>query len=358
MLLRCVPDGGMGRLYCVKACVLHGIGDLRYEEVPMPEPVSGEVRLKVCACGICGSDIPRVFEKGTYRFPLIPGHEFSGVVDKVGPQVDARLMGRLMAVYPLIPCRHCEQCAIGAVAQCENYDYLGSRRDGGFAEYVCAPAQNLVPVPPGLDMEEAALVEPAAVALHALGQSTPTTGSSVLIMGAGPIGLMLAMWARISGAKRVLLCDIDQAKLDFAKKQGFDLLCNPRVQGSVSNWLASAIGHGADLVIEASGSSASVEECMMAARTFGRVVLAGNPASEMAISQTAYSAILRKELKISGTWNSSPRTDWPLTLSFMAERRLKFSPLISHKVRLEQLPDAFRMMREKLEFFVKVMYVQ
>lgn len=342
----------------MKACVLHGIGDLRYGEVRMPEPLSGEVRLKISACGICGSDIPRVFEKGTYRFPLIPGHEFSGVVDKVGPDVDECLMRRSMAVFPLIPCRHCEQCAIGAVAQCENYDYLGSRRDGGFAEYVCVPVQNLVPVPPGLNMEEAALVEPAAVALHALGRLTPTTGSSVLVMGAGPIGLMLAMWAEISGAKRVLLCDVDQAKLDFAKKQGFELLCNPRMRGSVAKWLDGAIGHGADLVFDASGSAASVEECMMAARTFGRVVLVGNPASEMALSQSAYGAILRKELQIAGAWNSSPRTDWPLTLSFMAEQRLKFSPLITHRVRLEQLPEALRMMRDKLEFFVKVMYVQ
>lgn len=130
----------------MKACVLHDIGDLRLEDVPTPMPKSGEVLIRVAACGVCGSDIPRIFTKGTHRFPIIPGHEFSGVVAAVGAGVADSWKDRRVAVFPLIPCRKCAACGIGAFAQCEDYDYLGSRRDGAFAEYVVAPEWNLLPI--------------------------------------------------------------------------------------------------------------------------------------------------------------------------------------------------------------------
>ena len=170
----------------MKACVLHAIGDLRTEEVTVPVPGPGWVLVKVAACGVCGSDIPRVFEKGTYRFPLIPGHEFAGVVDAVGEGVDAARIGQRAAVFPLVPCMRCAMCAVGAYAQCADYDYLGSRCDGAFAEYVVAPEWNLVPVPDGLSLEEAAMCEPAAVAAHALRQAKIDLGATVAIFGAGP----------------------------------------------------------------------------------------------------------------------------------------------------------------------------
>jgi L-iditol 2-dehydrogenase len=117
------------------ACNLHGVGDLRYEEVPVPPLGADEVMLQVRAAGICGSDIPRVFEKGTYHFPTIPGHEFAGVISAVNPG-DESLLGKTVAVFPLIPCGKCAACQIGEYAQCADYDYYGSRRDGAFAEYI------------------------------------------------------------------------------------------------------------------------------------------------------------------------------------------------------------------------------
>ena len=125
----------------MKALNLHAVGDLRYEEVPDPVREKGEVLMKVRACGICGSDIPRIFKKGTYHFPTIPGHEFAGEI------VDAdnkELIGKRAAVFPLIPCRQCAACETGNYAQCSHYDYYGSRRDGGFAEYIAVKEWNLV----------------------------------------------------------------------------------------------------------------------------------------------------------------------------------------------------------------------
>jgi L-iditol 2-dehydrogenase len=344
----------------MKACVLHNIGDLRYEDANTPEARKGEVLVRVGACGVCGSDIPRVFTKGTYHFPTIPGHELAGVVESVGPEADPALAGKRVAIFPLIPCRECPFCEVGEYAQCTNYNYLGSRCDGGFAEFVRVPEWNLVPVPDNLPIEHAAMVEPAAVAVHALRQSGVDIGDTVAIYGAGPIGLMLAMWARAWGAGKVMLVDIDQTKLDFAKSLDFTDVYNAG-DGDAVNWINGNTELGADLVIEGSGSSIAFEQCMKSARPFGRVVLMGNPAAEMKLSQEGYWAILRKQLTLHGSWNSTysqlPRNEWLLALDCMASGKLNMEPLITHRVGLDSLLNSMEMIRDRAEFSNKVMYV-
>jgi len=345
----------------MKAQVLHNIGDLRLEELPTPMPREGEVLLRVGACGVCGSDIPRIFSKGTYRFPTIPGHEFAGTVAAVGKGVDPRLAGSRAAVFPLLPCRECGPCSVGAFAQCENYDYLGSRSDGAFAEYVRVPVWNLLPLPPDLSLEEAAMVEPAAVAAHALRRASVELGDSVLIFGAGPIGLLTALWAKASGAAKILLVDIDVERLRFARKIGLLHLLDASKAG-VSEWVRKKTEEqGADIVVEASGSAAALEQAMLCARTFGKVVLLGNPGGPMALSQDAYWAILRKELTLTGSWNSSfndvPRNEWKLAIDYMAAGKLDVKPLITHRVPLEGLWDHLLLMRDRTTFSNKIMFV-
>lgn len=344
----------------MKACVLHAVNDLRFEEVPTPEPAAGEVLLRVAACGVCGSDIPRIFEKGTYHFPTIPGHEFAGVVAAAGRGADGLRVGKRCAVFPLMPCRRCAMCAVGAYAQCANYDYLGSRSDGAFAEYVCVPEWNLLPVPDAVSLEAAAMVEPAAVAAHALRQASVDVGDSVLVFGAGPIGLLLAQWAEAWGAADVLLVDIDGERLRFAREQGVQHLFDPRT-GDVAEWARTRTGHGPDVVIEGSGSSAAFEQCMECARPFGRVVLMGNPTGEMRLSQQGYWAILRKELRVSGTWNSCytdlPRNEWQLALDFMALGKLRPEALVTHRCTLETLHAHLVMLRGRTAFANKVLCV-
>lgn len=344
----------------MKACVLHGLGDLRFEDAATPTPRPGEVLLRVGACGVCGSDIPRVFTKGTYRFPTIPGHELSGTVVSIGVGVDHTLIGKTAAVFPLIPCRRCDACEIGAYAQCADYNYLGSRCDGGFAEFVTAPVWNLVMIPEGVSLEEAAMVEPAAVAMHALRRAGIDAGDTVLILGAGPIGLLVALWARTWGAGRILLTDIEDAKLGFAQSLGFSDTHNPK-SGDLGAWLKDRSGRGADIVVEASGSSAAFEQAMGAARTFGKVVLLGNPAGAMTLSQDAYWAILRKELTVLGSWNSvysnTPRNEWKLVLDSMASDKLDVKPLITHRIGLDGLSDALVMLRDRTAFANKVLFV-
>ncbi|MDR1661787.1 MAG: alcohol dehydrogenase catalytic domain-containing protein, partial [Azoarcus sp.] len=132
----------------MKAWVLHGINDLRLEDRSLPRSGGDEALVKVEAAGICGSDIPRIFEAGAHAMPVIPGHEFAGVVVDA-PKAFPRLIGKRVGVFPLIPCMRCDSCLGGQYETCSDYDYIGSRRDGAFAEYVAAPARNLAELPEG-----------------------------------------------------------------------------------------------------------------------------------------------------------------------------------------------------------------
>ncbi|MEK0313220.1 galactitol-1-phosphate 5-dehydrogenase [Cohnella sp. 56] len=342
----------------MQAAVLHAVGDLRIEEVERPAPDRGEVLIQVKACGVCGSDIPRVFTKGTYSFPTIPGHEFAGKIVSAGEGVDPGLIGRKAAVFPLMPCRSCAPCEIGEFAQCERYDYMGSRRDGAFAEYIAVPLWNVVPAPDSLTYEELAMTEPAAVALHALRQAGIDIGDQVLISGAGPIGIMLAKWAYAWGASKVLLSDIDPAKLAFARSLGFADTVNALAEDA-AEWARRLTGRGVDVAVEGAGGSSSLEVCVKAVRSFGRVVLMGNPGGEMKLSQHGYWEIMRKQLTLKGTWNSGyaslPKNEWKLVVDAMASGRIDLLPLVTHRMPLDGLLEAMEMMRDRSAFYNKVM---
>lgn len=345
----------------MKACVLHGIGDLRVEYIQEPSPKQGEVLVKIKASGVCGSDLPRVFTKGTYHFPTIPGHEFSGQIVGLGSDVDISLLGKKVAVFPLIPCMKCEVCRIGEYGQCADYNYFGSRCDGGFAEYICVPLWNLVIVPESVSYEEAAMAEPAAVAVHALRQAGIEVGDNIAIFGAGPIGLMLGQWAQAWGVDKVILMDIDENKVSFAKEQGFEYVCNSMKQDPVE-WIKEVTGgRGVDLAVEGAGISITLEQCLFGVRPFGKVVAMGNPMGDMKLSQKGYWELLRKQLKIVGTWNSSfvsiPKNDWKLSLRAIETGKINVKPFITHRFPLDKGVEALEMMRDKKEFYHKVMFV-
>jgi len=341
----------------MKACNLHAIGDLRYEDLPLPKPSAGQVLVKVMAAGICGSDLPRVFDNGTYHFPTVPGHEFAGVIEDAE---DKTLVGKRVAVFPLVPCRKCAPCETGNYAQCENYDYYGSRCDGGFAEYIAVNEWNMIAIPDNVSYEEAAMCEPAAVAVHALSQAGINIGDTAAIFGAGPIGLILGQWAAAWGASKVFLTDIDPHKVAFAKAQGFEHVINSAEVNPIEYIKSETGGRGVDLAVEGAGVSATLEQCLFSAKAFGRVVTMGNPVADMKLSQKAYWEILRKQLKLAGTWNSSfskSQNDWETALWAMGAGKLSLKPLISHKFPLSGCNAAFNLMRDRKEFFNKVMFV-
>ena len=204
----------------MKAYNLHAVGDLRYEDLDMPCCPSGWALVEVRAAGICSSDIPRIFTKGTYHFPTVPGHEFSGVVHSVADSLSDSLVGSPVGVFPLIPCRKCASCKEHRYETCSNYDYIGSRRDGAFAEYVAVPIWNLVRLPHGISFETAAMMEPLAVALHSLKQGKLESGMNVAIVGTGMIGIAAGQWAKKLGASNVIVLGRSDAKREMVERCG------------------------------------------------------------------------------------------------------------------------------------------
>ena len=352
--------GGRTMSATMQALVLHAVGDLRLEQIPRPEPGPGEALIRVAAAGVCGSDVPRVYEHGTYSFPLVPGHEFSGTVE-AGAGDDTPQVGTRVAVKPLIPCGQCRFCHIGSYGQCIAYDYVGSRSNGAFAEYVTVPITNLVPLADNVSLIDASLSEPAAVALHALRQGGVQPGDTVAILGTGPIGMLIAQWARIWGAGQVLLIDIDQTKLDLAAQLGLGTPCNSRKGDPISWSLDITEGRGIDLVIEAAGAPATFAQALLLARPLGRVVIMGNPAGDVRLSQSTVSQLLRKQLTVRGTWNSHfaalPVDEWRVVADMLAQERLDIRSTISHRVPLSEGVAALEMMRERREPYNRVVLV-
>src|SRR5574344_3149512 len=232
----------------MKASVLYGIDDLRYvEDYSTPVLKDNEVMVKVKAAGICGSDVARVLKNGTYHFPTRRSSDLSGEICEVKDKKDDALIGKRVSVFPLKPCFECENCKQGDYEMCEHYDYLGSRCDGGFAEYVAVPKWNLCFLPDCISFESAAMFEPSSVAMHALRRSGLKIGDSIAIVGPGTIGIILCQLAKIAGAGQVFLIGRSKEKLDFARKMGVEDVFNSS-KGDVVTWLKErTAGAGVDV---------------------------------------------------------------------------------------------------------------
>jgi len=326
----------------MKAAVLYAPGDLRVEDVPKPEPPGkGEVIIKVMAAGICGSDIERVLSKGTYHFPCIPGHEFCGVVHEIGPGTDGVSVGDRVSVAPIIPCFVCEPCQRGDYGLCEDYDYIGSRRDGAFAEYVKAPAMNLVPMPANVSFAEGAAIEPAAVALHGMMRVGVRAGDTVTVFGSGAVGLFAIQFAKIMGAGKVIAVDIDEKKLENAKEAGADEVINSKGSDPVAVVSEITGGRLSDVCVESAGVNITQEQCILAAGKGGSILFLGNTFHDVVLPQETFWRITRCELTAVGSWNSFsapfPGREWKTVLEYLSDGRFKVSPFVSHTIALDDL---------------------
>lgn len=334
----------------MKAYNLCALNNLQYQEVKYPDCPKGWSIVKVKAVGICSSDIPRIYTKGTYHFPIIPGHEFSGRVEAVSDEENQHLVGKKVSVFPLIPCRKCTQCKTRHYEMCENYDYIGSRRDGAFAEYVAVPVWNLVELDENVDFKEAAMMEPLAVALHAIKQSGLKEGNSFAVVGTGMIAFAAAQWAKKKGAASVTIFGRSEAKRELVEKIG-----------KVEYRIAGANTGGFDVVLEAVGTPNAIEQSIKYTKPGGTLVLMGNPSGNIEMKQDVYWRILRKQLKLIGTWNSSYESgkecDWTEVRKALENKQIQAKNLISHTYPAERLIDGLELMRSHQEPYCKVMVV-
>lgn len=333
----------------MKAYSLHAVNDLRYEDVGMPSLPNDEwCIIKVHAAGICSSDIPRIFTKGTYHFPTIPGHEFSGEVFSVANDKYKDLIGQRYGIFPLIPCRHCEQCQKKNYEMCAHYDYLGSRRDGGFAEYVAVPIWNLIKLPKTVSYVQAAMLEPLSVALHAIKRGAVTEGQEVGIVGTGMIGIGAGLWAKMKGAANVKIIGRSEGKRKLVESMGLDYIDSSKDE----------IGDY-DFVLEAVGSPSSISQAIDIARPGSTVLLMGNPSGDILLPQDIYWRILRKQLSVKGTWNSkydgNNPSDWTEAVNAIASNKIDVLSMVSHRFNQQDLKEGLNLMYEHKEPYCKVM---
>jgi len=343
----------------LKALVLKANAELKLENRPIPsDPEKGTLLIKIAACGICGSDLPRGFQYGAYYYPLVMGHEFSGVVEEetMGSKFKK---GDKVAIFPLIPTDLSEMAyQTGNYALCKSYDYFGFRRDGAFQEYLRVPEFNLFRIPDHVDLIHASMTEPAAVALHGVKKLHIIKGDSGLVIGGGPIGNMTAQWLKILGCDQVIVVDIDPEKLKIAQNMGF-LTINGSEKDPVKEVMKITNGQGARRIVEACGLPVTFLQAIESASTFGEVVFMGNIHGEFKISEKEFSSILRRELSVYGTWNSKiePRgnDDWSMVLENL-DKKLIVEPLISDLVALDEGVEIFDSILNKKRFHNKVIF--
>lgn len=345
----------------MKAWVLHDIGNIRYEDVEKPQIREREVLVSVKAAGICGSDIPRIYRDGAHKMPLIPGHEFSGEVVMAGSKEDSGWIGKRVGVFPLIPCGKCISCQKMQYELCRHYNYLGSRCNGGFAEYVAVPADNLIELPDEVSFEEAAMLEPMAVGVHAMRRAGISAFDTVAICGMGTIGLLLCMFLMEAGVKHLLVIGNKDFQKEQALRNGIAEInfCDTRTM-AVNSWIQEKTGgQGVNVFFECVGKNETLLQAIRNIAPAGRVVLVGNPYSDMKLDKETYWRILRNQMTITGTWNTSfthERTDdWHYVLERLKDHRVRPADFITHRLAMEALEKGMLLMRDKSEDYVKVM---
>jgi len=323
----------------MRAIHMYGPGDLRLEEVPRPEIASDQVLIRIEACGICPSDVR--WYAGTrpipqrVKLPRIPGHEWVGEIVEVGSQATEFKVGDRVAAYGQVVCGMCENCQRGIFNFCLNRKWA---IEGGFSEYGRASVQGLLPIPEGLSYEEAAFTEPLACCINGTWRSDIKLGDDVVVVGAGPIGLLHIQLARLQGA-RVIATDLIPERLSVAQEVGAHEVVNAAQEDAVGRVQELTKGRGADAVIVATGARAAMEQGLQMAALHGRVNLfAGSyPPPTLALSPNL---IHYKELVLTGSHHFTPFT-FQRALKLLQYGLVQVKPLISHRLPLDRTQEGF-----------------
>jgi len=330
------------------AAVYHGPNDIRVEVVPKPEIGAEEILLKVLNASICGTDI-RIFHghhrkylPGTHR---IPGHEMVGQVAQVGENVKGYTLGQRLFLAPNMGCGHCRQCISGNNNICANYDAIGVTIDGAFAEYVRVPAAavlqgNLLPIRDEVDPTVAALIEPFACVLRGQDATALRAGDIVLVMGAGPIGIMHVKLANLKGASKVIVSEPLVERRTQALQLGADIVTDPINEDLREIVMVESNGRGADVIITAAPAHKAQESAPTLAAIGGRINFFGGLPKDDPIIQLDSNLIHYKELVITGTTACSTH-DCLRAAELINSNKLDLSPLISQRFPLQETLAAF-----------------
>ena len=332
----------------MRALVIHDAKDLRIEEREIPAPSAGQVRIRVASGGICGSDLHYYNNAGfgTVRLkePMVPGHEFSGFVEEVGEGVTGLSKGQLVVICPSRPCGDCEYCDEGLRNHCLNMRFYGSAMpfphiQGAFQEELIVDAKQCVDAT-GLTPGEAAMAEPFSVCLHAARRAGELLGKRVLITGCGPIGALAIVAAKSAGATEIVVTDLVDNALEYAKAAGADKVINI---ASNPNGLAEYCeGKGTfDVLFECTGSHHALAGAIPAIRPRGVIMQLGL-SGDMPVPMMAITA---KELEIRGSFRF--HEEFETAVQLMKSGRVDVKPLISHSLPMDQALEAFTIANDR-----------
>lgn len=344
----------------MKAILMRAPKDLKYEDYKDPVVGDDEVLIKIMAVGVCGSDIPRLLKYGAHISPIVPGHEFAGKIISVGKDVKGWKVGDKASAAPLLPCNKCEWCKKGIYSLCENYKYYGSRNDGAYAQYLAVKAANLLRLNEETPYEWGATIDPAANAVHAFLRGNGTKDDSVMVYGLGAIGLFAVQYAKYLGCKTIIVSDINDDKLETARKCGATHVINSMKEDPVKKAIEYTGGHGADLVMDMSGVPSAQHQAILSAGKMGRIVFLGISHKGLELSDKAVDQIERYQLTITGSWNSFsnpfPGFEWTESAKLMNEKGFNPDLVISHRLPLSELPEVFEKIDRKEIVYNKIMF--
>ena len=324
------------------ACTIHGVLDLRLEQETAPALGPTDVLLRLGAGGICGSDL-HYYKEGrvgafVVREPLVPGHEASGVVAAIGGEVTRVKLGQKVAINPSHACGRCDYCRAGRGNLCRKMFFLGSasvfpHAQGMFREQFVMGEAQLTPITEAeISLGEIACAEPLSIGLHAIYRAGPVLGETVLITGGGTIGCMAVLAARMAGAQKVIVCDINDRSLQIARTVGADQVI--RTDQTPLDELADI----ADVSLECAGSPAALTTCLKATRRGGRIVQVGTLPPEVSFPANS---LMARELDYRGAFRAHQAFDW--AVQAIRSRRVDVRPIISAQLPLSRSKEAFEL---------------
>ncbi len=339
----------------MKALLLSEYSRLETVDLPLPRPGPGEVLLRVEACGICGSDVHGYDGTSGRRIPpIVMGHEAAGTVVAVGPGVTKVHTGDRIAPDSTIYCGECEYCRRGDVNLCDHREVLGVstadfRRAGAFAEYVSVPERILHHLPETLAFTEAAMIEPLAVAVHAVDLAQVPENGTALVVGAGMIGLLTLQALRVAGCSAVYVVDIEDSRLKLAHDLGATGVINAKTADPGAELNRMTNGRGVDVALEAVGSTQTIKTAVENVRKGGTVVLIGNiaPTAEIPLQ-----VVVSRQLRLQGSAASSG--EYPRCIEMLSKGEIDLKPLISMVAPLEEGPEWFERLHSRQSDLMKV----
>jgi threonine 3-dehydrogenase len=322
---------------------------LSFEMAPVPAIGAADVLVRVKTASICGTDLHIYgwdrWSQGRIKPPLTLGHEFCGVVERVGEEVTAVRVGDSVSAEMHVNCGHCHQCRLGEAHICQNLRIIGIDQDGAFAEFVKIPASNIWKLDPAIPEHYGAILDPLGNAVHTV-LAGPIAGQTVLVTGCGPIGLMSIAVAKACGSSTVFATETNENRRAMAKKMGADVVLNPAAEDAVARILTETNGTGVDALLEMSGNPTAIQQGFKALRAGGRASLLGIPTENVPLDLV--NDVIFKGATVQGIYGRRMYQTWVQMTALLKAGRLNLEPLFGEKIALDKFEDAFSKLQNGL----------